>query len=123
MTYFGEVQWRSPGNNLVQFEDSGEISVTDTTVTVSPLVPGTNYLIRVSAVTPSGRGAEVPHYGTTKIPALDGKKDYAIIIYFSKNLYIYSSGKLAYFQLRMSPISNCLSFVVRSIHIPFWDYH
>ena len=79
VTYFGEIQWRSPGNNLVQFEDSGEISVTDTTVTVSPLIPGTNYLIRVSAVTPSGRGAEVPHYGTTKT-SLDGKKRLCKII-------------------------------------------
>ena len=71
MAYIGEVEWISPGE-LVTFEDSGEISVTDTTVTVSPLIPGTNYLIRVSAVTQSGRGAEVTRYGITRI-SLDGK--------------------------------------------------
>ena len=71
MAYIGEVEWISPGE-LVMFEDSGEISVTDTTVTVSPLIPGTNYLIRVSAVTQSGRGAEVTRYGITRI-SLDGK--------------------------------------------------
>ena len=65
--------WRSPGYDLVQFEDSGEILVTDTTVTVSPLIPGTNYLIRVSAVTQSGRGAEVTRYGTTRI-SIDGNR-------------------------------------------------
>ncbi len=68
----------SPGyDQLVQFEDSGEISVADsTTVTVSPLVPGTNYFIRVSAVTQSGRGAEVTRYGTTRTSI--GGKDHAI---------------------------------------------
>jgi hypothetical protein len=78
VAYIGEVDWRSPGyDQLVQFEDSGEISVADsTTVTVSPLIPGTNYFIRVSAVTQSGRGAEVTRYGTTRT-SLDGK-DHAI---------------------------------------------
>ena len=73
MTYIGEVDWRSPSYDLVQFEDSGEISVTDTTVTISPLFPGTNYLIRVSAVTQKGRGAEVTCYGTTRT-SQDGKQ-------------------------------------------------
>ena len=73
MAYIGEVDWISPGyDQLVQFEDSGEISVTDTTVTLSPLVSGTNYFIRVSAITQSGRGAEVTRYGTTRT-SLDGK--------------------------------------------------
>ena len=74
MAYVGEVDWSSSDYDLIQFEDSGEISVTDTTVIVSPLIPGTNYLIRVSAVTQSGRGAEVIHYGTTRI-SLDGKNN------------------------------------------------
>ena len=71
MTYYSKVEWKSSGNNLVQFEDSGEISVTDTTVTISPLVPGTNYFIRVSTVTQSGRGTEVTRYATTRT-SLDG---------------------------------------------------
>ena len=73
MVYVGEVDWRRPSYDLVQFEDSGEMSVTDTTVTISPLFPGTNYLIRVSAVTQSGRGAEVTRYGTTRT-SQDGKE-------------------------------------------------
>ena len=64
--YFGVVDWRSPAGTLVQFEDSGEVSVAGTTVTLSQLIPATNYLIRVSAITPSGRGAEVNHYGATR---------------------------------------------------------
>ena len=89
MTYFSEVEWRSPGNNLIRFRDSGKITVTDTTVTISPLVPGTNYLIKVSAVTQSGRGAEVTRYATTKT-SLDGmQRDYIILIVknISKNLH------------------------------------
>ena len=76
MAYIGEVYWRSPGYDLVQFEDSGEISVTDTTVTVSPLIPGTYYLIRVSAVTQSGRGAEVTHYGMTRTSLSGNRLNY-----------------------------------------------
>ena len=58
VTYYGDVEWRSPGGTLVQFEDSGNISVTGTTVTVSPLIPRTRYHFKVSAITPTGRGAE-----------------------------------------------------------------
>ena len=72
VAYVGEVDWISSGYDLFQYEDSGEISTTGTTVTVFPLIPGTNYLIRVSAVTQSGRGAEVTQYGTTRT-SLDGK--------------------------------------------------
>jgi hypothetical protein len=82
VAYIGEVDWRSPGDDqLVQFEDSGEISdsVADKTVTVSPLVPGTNYFFRVSAVTQSGRGAEVTRYGTTRTSL--GGKDHAIYFF------------------------------------------
>ena len=44
---------------MIQFEDSGETTVNDTSVTLSPLIPGTNYQIKVSAVTLRGRGEEV----------------------------------------------------------------
>ena len=66
MTYSGDVEWRSPAGTLVQFEDSGELTVTGTTVTVSSLIPGTSYQVRVSAVTLSGRGDEVTNYGLTE---------------------------------------------------------
>ena len=65
MTYSGRVEWRSPGGYLIQFEDTGEVSVTDTTVVVSPLIPGTSYRFRVSAITSDRRGSEVACFGTT----------------------------------------------------------
>ena len=112
MTYIGEVSWRSPSYDLVQFEDSGETTVTDTTVTVSPLFPGTNYLVRVSAVTQNGRGAEVTRYTTTRT-SQDGKQRQCSSDDDNNvTAIIHSSGKLAYFQLRMSPVLSCLSFVV-----------
>ena len=87
MAYIGEVDWTSPGyGQLVQFKDSGGISVTDTSVTVSPLVPGTYYLIRVSAVTQSGRGAEVTYHGITRT-STEGKKDR--IIQFNRQIRIF----------------------------------
>ena len=64
--YSGDVEWRSPGGTLVQFEDSGNISVTGTTVTVSQLIPGTRYHFKVSAITPTGRGAERSIFESTQ---------------------------------------------------------
>ena len=67
LTFSGDVEWRSPGGTLVRFKDSGEISVTGTTVTVSPLIPGTRYQFKVSAITPTGRGVEISVFESTKI--------------------------------------------------------
>ena len=66
VTYSGDVEWRSPGGTLVRFEDSGNISVTGTTVTVSPLIPGTRYHFKVSAITPAGRGADKSVFESTQ---------------------------------------------------------
>ena len=66
VTFTGDVQWRSPGGTLVQFEDSRNLSVTGTNVTVSPLIPGTRYHFKVSAITPTGRGAERSAFNTTQ---------------------------------------------------------
>ena len=59
------VEWRSPGGYLIQFEDSGEVSVIGTTAIVSPLIPDTSYQFRVSAITSDGRGGEVSSLETT----------------------------------------------------------
>ena len=59
ITFSGNVEWRSPGGNLVQFEDSGEATASGTSVTLSPLIPGTMYVIKVSTVSLRGRGEEV----------------------------------------------------------------
>ena len=58
VTYSGDVEWKSPGGTLVRFKDSGKMSVTNTAVKVSPLIPETRYHFKVSAITPTGRGAE-----------------------------------------------------------------
>ena len=66
VTFSGEVEWRSAGGYLIQFEDMGEVSVTDTTVVVAPLIPDTSYQFRLSAITSSGRGGEVASFGRTQ---------------------------------------------------------
>ena len=66
VTYSGEVEWRSPRGYLIQFEDSGEITVTGTTATVSNLIPSTRYQFKVSAITANGRGGEMSSFGTTQ---------------------------------------------------------
>lgn len=72
------VEWRSPERNLIQFEDSGEVTVNSTSVTLSPLIPGTNYLIKVSAVTPRGRGEQISATGAVLNAALQGRSRFAI---------------------------------------------
>ena len=67
VTYSGDVEWRSPDGTLVQFEDSGELTVTGTTITFSPLIPGTSYHFKVSVVTSEGRGAEESLFVSTKM--------------------------------------------------------
>lgn len=66
------VEWRSPRGNLIQFEDSGEAAVNSTRVTLSPLIPGTSYSIKVSADTPRGRGEEISTTGAVLNSASQG---------------------------------------------------
>ena len=71
MSYSADVQWSSPAGNLIQFEDSGERTVNSTSVTLSPLIPGNSYQIRVSAITLEGRGEEV--LTTGDVPTTQGR--------------------------------------------------
>ena len=48
------------------FEDSGATNVTTNGIKIPALVPGTMYQFRVSAITQSGRGAEVILNGQTQ---------------------------------------------------------
>ena len=57
--YSGEVEWRSPEGILIQFEDHGEMNTATNSIKVSALVPGTTYAFKVSAISQSGRGADV----------------------------------------------------------------
>ena len=73
ITYSGMVEWRSPEGNLIQFEDSGEATVNSTSITLSPLIPGTAYTIKVSAVTPQGRGEQISTTGAVLNSVHQGK--------------------------------------------------
>ena len=67
VTYSGEVEWRSPADGyLIQFEDSGEMTVTGTTATVLNLIPSTRYQFKVSAITANGRGGEMSSFALTR---------------------------------------------------------
>ena len=66
MSYSADVQYRSPQGVLVLFEDSGNVTATINRITIRALVPGNNYQFRVSAVTTSGRGAEISVTGQTQ---------------------------------------------------------
>ena len=66
VTYSADVEWRSPQGVLVRFEDTGEAMATTNGIKISALAPATTYQFRVSAITQSGRGAEVGLVGQTQ---------------------------------------------------------
>ena len=55
----GVVQWTSNGGVFVQFRESGQLTTTNTNITISPLTPSTFYVFKVSMITTKGEGAEV----------------------------------------------------------------
>ena len=61
----GEIEWRSAKDVFVQIEDRGATNTSTNHIKISALVPGTTYTFKVSAITQSGRGAEVMFTGTT----------------------------------------------------------
>ena len=85
------VEWRSPGGNLIQFEDSGEAAVNSTSITLSPLIPGTNYLIKVSAITPRGRGEQISTTGAVLNSASQGIDLHPGLLCVVKIYYVMSS--------------------------------
>ena len=58
VSYSGDVQWTSPNRVFVHFQDSNELTTTSTSITISPLVPSTIYVFKVSVITLEGQGAE-----------------------------------------------------------------
>lgn len=66
VTYSADVEWISPKGVLVLFEDSGEAMASTNRIKIPALVPGITYQFRVSAITLSGRGAEVDIDGRTQ---------------------------------------------------------
>ena len=68
VAYSAQVDWRSPDGTLIRFTDSGQATTTGTSLKVSQLIPGTNYLFKVSANTEKGRGADVTIVSQTLRP-------------------------------------------------------
>ena len=61
--------------------DTGKVTTTGTTITVSQLIPGTRYLFRVSAVTQNGRGAEMNLESQTETAQSDDGKTRVSILW------------------------------------------
>ena len=59
MSYSGVVQWTSNGGVFLQFPESGQLTTTNTNITISPLTPSTLYMLKVSVITANGEGADV----------------------------------------------------------------
>ena len=67
ISYSANVEYRSPQGDLVLFEDSGNVTATINSTIIRGLVPESRYQFQVSAVTTSGRGAEVSVSGRTRL--------------------------------------------------------
>ena len=65
VSYSGVVQWTSSGGVFIQFPESGQLTTTNTNITISPLTPSTSYMFKVSTITTKGEGAEVMVDSTT----------------------------------------------------------
>ena len=69
MFYSGLVDGVSPAGILVRFQHEGTVATTsgeDTSITIQPLTPGTNYLFRVSAISERGKGMEIDKEAQTE---------------------------------------------------------
>ena len=58
ISYTAAVREVSAGGYLLQFDDSGTLTVTSSTAKMTQLVPETEYRFRVSALTELGQGQE-----------------------------------------------------------------
>ena len=65
VSYSGIVQWTSNSGVFLQFPESGQLTTTNTNITISPLTPSTLYMFKVSVITAKGEGAEVMVDNTT----------------------------------------------------------
>ena len=68
IAYSSVVEWRSRGGVLTRFSEANEVTTIQNGITLIALTPGTNYQIKVSAITESGQGAEVTTFGRTALP-------------------------------------------------------
>ena len=112
--------WTSDEDVFTTFQEKGRENTTNTSLTISPLTPSTNYIFTVSLVTrQAGQGAEVGVSITTNKEI--GGDIYPVVstVYMSVAQYLHfshillpivisqSSDKLAYFQTRILNIKDC----------------
>ena len=108
IAYSARIEWVSPQQTLVMFNENGVTTTSTNSVTLTQLTPGTTYRFRVSAITQDEeRGAEVLVSGTTT-EATGGRVHVAEVYYkapsCNRSLF---AGRLAYIQLRISPVASC----------------
>ena len=59
------VEWTSGTGVFTSFQERGQRTGDNTSLTISPLTPSTEYIFQVAMVTPEGPGAEVRTVVTT----------------------------------------------------------
>ena len=131
VTYSGEVEWISPEDVYVRFEDRGETNSSINSIKISALVPGTTYTFKVSAITQSGRGAEVMLTGTTDNNGTTVQCVCVCVwVWVCVCVCVCVSHhpasfvpivSLAYFQLRMGPVRSCFDFMVNCTRLLICD--
>ena len=60
------VEWTSAAGVFTSFQERGQKTSDNTSITISPLTPSTKYVFQVAMVTPEGQGAEVRTVVTTE---------------------------------------------------------
>ena len=66
VSYSGMVEWTSTAGVFISFQERGQKTSDNTSLTISALTPSTEYVFQVSMVTPEGQGAEVRTVVTTE---------------------------------------------------------
>ena len=60
------VEWTSAAEVFTSFQERGQKTSDNTSITISPLTPSTKYVFQVAMVTQEGQGAEVRTVVTTE---------------------------------------------------------
>ena len=100
------VEWTSAAGVFTSFQELGQKTIDNTSLTISPLTPSTKYVFQVTMVTPEGQGAEGRTVVTTK-KEVGGMISLLSTVQTPLFLMFCSSDKLAYFQTRILGVGDC----------------
>ena len=115
----GVVDWTSPTGVFTSFKEQGQVTVDNTSVTISCLTPSTEYTFTVVIITSEGQGAENTIVITTT------EEDGGVCVSMSVNMNtinscfffpLLSTEKLVYFQIRIQGIEDCETWRVSLRH-------